>query len=510
MRAPRLYLGVVRGRRFGHDPDGHDALVLLSTAAAALLDHADGGTLSQLIERLAHGDDRRRAALRDAAPLLLRSGLLRSPGLQPRGPANAGGRTFHLWLHLTNACNLDCPYCYIDKSKARLDPATEQAMLSSIEQTAKAGAWPRIHARFAGGEPMLQFGAMRRVYDEAVRRCAVHGVRFSAAILTNGTVVPDGAPEWVAERGIGLSISVDGLGETQDRMRPKLGGGGSFALLQRGMARWRSAGLRPYVLITVGESNLAGLEALTAWLLEQGLAFRYSLVRDLEWGVVDLADQRGAQRCGDLRPDAFDPGILDGDALDRVRATFHRCYDLIEAHVGAQVDAGAQVTPPFRATHHFCDLSLWRPIQKACGAGETYLAIGDSGGLSPCQAALHGAGDSTLRPDVPLDVQLRDHKPFGAFRRTTGNETCNRCRHKPSCAGGCPLLLHRREGHIEGRSPYCEVFRAVIPRIVRIAALEQLGRQQQAQRDRVAERAGQELGLELAPQLELEPQLELG
>ena len=33
-------------------------------------------------------------------------------------------------------------------------------------------------------------------------------------------------------------------------------------------------------------------------------------------------------------------------------------------------------------------------------------------------------------------------------------------------------MLYRRDGHVEGRSPYCEVFRAVLPRILRIAALE--------------------------------------
>ncbi len=499
-RAPQLHLGVVRGRRFGHDPAGHDALVLLSPAAGMLLDSAHGQPLGDLVARLADGDAQRRRALLAAVPTLLKSGLLRTRGVRPRGPKRPapGARgegavaptpskgTFHLWLHLTNACNLDCPYCYIDKSKDRLDAGTEAAMLSSIEHTARTGRWGRIHARFAGGEPMLQFSALRRVVDEATRRCAAHGVTFSGAILTNGTVVPEGAPEWVMERGLGLSVSVDGLGETQDRMRPKRGGGGSFALLERGLARWRAVGLRPYMLVTVGESNLATLPELTAWLLSQGLAFRYSLVRDLEWGAARLNDREGAERCGEMRRDSFEPGILSGPALDRVRATFHRCYDLIEAHVAAQVDAGQPVTPPFRATHHFCDLSLWRPIGKACGAGDSYVALGDRGALSPCQAALHDPKAGRLSGDLPLDTQLQAQRPFGAFTREAGNPTCAGCKHKPSCAGGCPLLLFRREGHIDGRSPYCEVFRAVIPRILRIAALESLGREAQARRDRLA------------------------
>jgi hypothetical protein len=34
---------------------------------------------------------------------------------------------------------------------------------------------------------------------------------------------------------------------------------------------------------------------------------------------------------------------------------------------------------------------------------------------------------------------------------------------------------------VNGRSPYCEVFKAVIPRIVRIAAVELLGEQRRRQ-----------------------------
>ncbi|HAN31626.1 MAG TPA: hypothetical protein DCQ06_08530, partial [Myxococcales bacterium] len=45
-RAPRLYMGTVRGRRFAHDPEGHNALVVLSRFAASLLDHAWGEPLS--------------------------------------------------------------------------------------------------------------------------------------------------------------------------------------------------------------------------------------------------------------------------------------------------------------------------------------------------------------------------------------------------------------------------------------------------------------------------------
>ena len=482
-RAPRLYMGTVRGQRFAHDPDGHEALVLLSRFGAGLLERAWGGSLREAL-RVAALDGFTPVDLNRELKPLLQTGVLRCGEVTPRRPTRDA--TFHLWVHLTNACNLDCPYCYISKTKDKLTERAERSILGSVEATAASGRWRRIHARYAGGEPMLQFEALKRVHLAAVKRCAEHDVRFSGAVLTNGTVVPEGAPQWLLEHGLGLSVSVDGLGALQDEMRPRRGGGGSFDLLRRGLDRWCEAGLRPYVLITVGSSNLAGLPALTSWLLDRGLAFRYSLVRDLEWGGGGLDDRVGAGRCGEMRDDHLAATPLSGAALDEVRKVFHECYDLIEASVAARVDRLEPVSPSFRATHQFCDLSLWRPIRKACGAGETYAALGDRGALSPCQAALHDADAGRLRPDVAIDAQLETTRPFGTFRRERGNDECGRCRHRSSCAGGCPLLLYRRDGHIDGRSPYCEVFRAVIPRILRIAALETLGARRRAMAQEVS------------------------
>lgn len=492
-RADRLLHGVVRGQRYVHNPAVADALVLLSPAAAAMLDGADGRTLGEIAAAWAD-TEAGRARLLAAAPLLLRNGLLRVPREatarwrrpQPTRPVE---RVFDLWLHVTNDCNLDCPYCYIHKGPQHLSEASSARVLDAIEAAAAAGHADRIHVRYAGGEPMLQFRTLQRFHLEATERCARHGVGYSAAILTNGTVAPPDAVAWVREVGLGVSVSIDGLGAVQDAMRPTRHGRGSADHLSRGLDAWQQGGVRPYALVTLGDSNLDGLDALVAWLLERRMGFRLSLVRDLEWGAGTLDDQHGAARRHATAPSgAYDAdGVLAGEALQRVRGAVLAAYDRIEAAVAADVDAGRAPTPPFRATHRFCDLSPFRPIRKACGAGSSYAAIGQSGDISPCQAALHHETER-MRIDGARSIvaQGRAHRPFGAFEREVGNATCNSCRHQQSCAAGCPLLLARRDGHIDGRSPYCEVFRAVLPRIVRIAALELWGEAQRAQQRRAA------------------------
>ena len=464
-RAPDLYSGLCGSRHFVHNPNGHDALALLGADAWALLQAADGRAARDVALQVAAGDAVRAQACLSELPLLLRNGFVRAPGVQPWQPTGPRERVFNTWLHLTNACNLACPYCYIQKDAGHMGDETTARVLEAIEATARSGQVDCVHVRFAGGEPMLRFDAMQRFHGQATETCARHGVRFSAAVLTNGTVLPSGAAAWLRDAGVSVSVSIDGIGALQDVMRPVVGGGSSASRVQQGLDALQAAGIQPYGLVTVGDSNLEGIPALAGWLSARGIGFRLSLVRDLEWGVGLLDDRRGA---GSAQRDPTDAaGLLSGEPLWRLQRVLGETYDVLEAAVAA----GSR--PSFRRTHRFCDLELWRPIQKACGAGDSYLAVGDRGDFSPCQAALHQPGTQPLRSGS-LPDQARAQTQLGAFARQHGNPECNRCRHRASCAGGCPLLLHRRSGDIEGRSPYCEVFRAVIPRILCIAARELL------------------------------------
>ena len=488
-RRAGLLHGIVRGRRYAHNPHGHSALAILSQAAAALLDAADGRTVSDIVSELAPQPGPYRDALIASLPVLIDNGLVTGPDVSQRKPAPAE-RTFNLWVHVTNQCNLRCPYCYVHKSEDHLAEPAAQRILDTIEATAASGRVDRIHVRYAGGEPMLRLDAMRRFHQAATERCKRHGVRFSAAILTNGTALPPGALDWLIAHKISVSVSIDGLHDTQDTMRPTVNGHGSFALLERTLNTYLAAGVRPYVLITIGNDNLAGLPELTRWLLDRGLGFRYSLERDLQWRQAggqagrQAGRQAGEQVGGhDQQHDGRDAGIggdgiLHGEPLRRLQTVFAECYALIEADMLANHAAETPgLRARFRSTHVFCDLSLWRPVAKACGAGDSFLALGHDGTYTPCQAALNEPGPAIDGASTLIEHAQR-HRPFGDFKRTNPGGECARCRHAPSCAGGCPLLLHRRDGHISGRSPYCDVFKFVIPRIVRLAALEMILAQQ--------------------------------
>ncbi len=466
-RADLLLEGSVAGRRYVHNPRGFEAVGLLSQAAGALLDHADGRTVGALAHQLAIPLER---ACTEVA-YLARNGFLVGDGLPPpRRPPPSPPR-FDLWVHVTNACDLDCPHCYIEKDGRSLTDDTARALHDTLLRTAREGV-RAVHLRFAGGEAMLRFDLVRRLFDDAREALAREGCALTAAVLTNGTHTPDEALAWMRDRRIGVSVSIDGVGAAHDAMRPRVGGGGSFERVERGVARYRDAGLEPFALVTVSKRNLDAMPALTDWLLARRMGFRYSLVRDLEGGDA-LLDARSAgwralpglvQLRRKVAPASASPAMLSGEALAHVLRVFDDCYDRIERAM--------PLAPSFRRTHRFCDLEWKRPIRKACGAGEGSLAVAHDGRVSPCQAALHHDGASTLAGAVALPALAPTVSQLGDFRRHAPGDACASCRFRHSCAGGCPLMLYRRDGRVDGRSPYCEVFRAVLPRIVRLVALE--------------------------------------
>jgi uncharacterized protein len=48
---------------------------------------------------------------------------------------------------------------------------------------------------------------------------------------------------------------------------------------------------------------------------------------------------------------------------------------------------------------------------------------------------------------------------------------CSCCDWKYWCAGGCPLVTYRIAGRYNAQSPYCRIYKAIIPRILRLEGL---------------------------------------
>lgn len=121
-------------------------------------------------------------------------------------------------LTLTEACNLNCTYCYQDhKSQSRMSAQTgreamERAFLNSPDHD-------EIEFDFFGGEPFLCFDLIAEICDWLVseRRARPYLVFIS----TNGTLVHGEIQKWLVSRKglVFAGLSVDGTPSTQNLNR---------------------------------------------------------------------------------------------------------------------------------------------------------------------------------------------------------------------------------------------------------------------------------------------------
>lgn len=157
-------------------------------------------------------------------------------------------------------CNLRCVHCYsASKDIEYEDELTTQQGKQLIDDLAAFGSPVLL---FSGGEPM-----MRSDLIELVRYATSSGLR--AVISTNGTLItPDVARDM---KHIGLSyvgVSLDGVGETNDRFR---GVPGAFDKALNGIHNCQAAGLKVGLRFTINKRNAQDIPDIFRLLKEENI-----------------------------------------------------------------------------------------------------------------------------------------------------------------------------------------------------------------------------------------------
>lgn len=142
------------------------------------------------------------------------------------------GADFALNVNLTNRCNLKCIYCFAQGGaygSEELAGMTDRA-LSRIRPLVLANRPQAGNARieYFGGEPLLNFSGLKRVFLECQSLEAEHGIRFTHRISTNLTFLGNEMLDVLAQGRFVISVSIDGNREVHDTSRPDINGKGSF------------------------------------------------------------------------------------------------------------------------------------------------------------------------------------------------------------------------------------------------------------------------------------------
>jgi uncharacterized protein len=350
-------------------------------------------------------------------------------------------QTLVAWLHVTNACNLRCNYCYLQKNHESMSIETSNRAIDAIFRSACKHNMQKVQLKYAGGEASLLIEQVIALHDYARQKAFDYNIGMEAFIMSNGVFLSQKSIESLKERNIGIMISLDGIGSYHDRQRPFINGKGSFKYVDRIIQKLLTHGLVPSLSVTVSQRNLEGLPQLVEYILERDLPFSLNYYRENVYSshISDLL-------------------FTEQRMIETMRAVFH----LIEQNL-----------PRRSLLNSLLDkANMQEQRHHTCGVGHNYLVIDQHGGVAKCQADIQHTL-TTINDDDPLQA-IRDDQNGVMGLPVDEKEGCRNCEWRYWCTGGCPLLTYRATGRYDIKSPNCSIYKALFPDVLRLEALRLL------------------------------------
>jgi uncharacterized protein len=318
-----------------------------------------------------------------------------------------------LSLAVAQKCNLGCTYCYADGGSFGGPAANmplETALASVDLLFSEVAPGDRVNLAFLGGEPLLNRAVVRAATVRAREVADERGAGVTFSITTNGTQLTADDGDFFEEHAFAVTVSLDGPAPVHDRLRPYLGGRGSYErVLERVVPLLeRQRRMQVTARVTVTPVNLGLAETLETFV---GLGFhgvgfspllRSPTGRD-ELGHGELMTMLGEMvACGE----EFERRVVAGERYPFTNAV----NALREIH---------------RGTH--------RPYP--CGAGAGYLGVSADGDLAACHRFV---GDPAAAfGSVTEGIDRRRQLRWLDERHVHRQEPCRSCWARYLCGGGC-------------------------------------------------------------------------
>jgi uncharacterized protein len=336
-------------------------------------------------------------------------------------------------LNVTNKCNLACTYCYEygedkivdttfgDQPKFMLDETARDSVEFLLKES---GDLPVAHLTFFGGETLLNFPVLQDTVAYARKRAAEVGKRIEFSLTTNATLLRPDIIEWLADNEIGVTVSIDGPKEVQDRMRVFHSGRGSYETVQPKIKellnkhRTRPIGAR----VTLTRDNL-----------------------DIRRIYEHLRNDMGFWEIGfaPVTTDANRDYALEDEGLDDMLGQFEElAYEWLEAAVENRHHGFSNVKDTLEEIH--------KGVSKAypCGAGLGLMGVSTAGEVSLCHRFAgsddHGFGS------VAEGIDRERQRDFLEGHHVKNKTDCHTCWARPICSGGCYHESQVRNGSTTG------------------------------------------------------------
>jgi len=338
-----------------------------------------------------------------------------------------------LILHLTDACNLNCRYCY--HTEGDLKQGEKKVMGLEVACRAvdflfnHAGPLEEVVLVFFGGEPLLNFKVIPAVVDYACQKATEKGKKINFAITTNGTLLSEEIIEFFQDKNIGVTVSMDGFDDVHDRYRRFADGTPTYEMML------------PKIKRLLVRSNKKPAVARVTLVEDPG---RVPQILDhlLGLGFVEVGFAPVTTGHPDYQLSNHDMDLLLGEfqnlsqkflsaARERRFYGFSNIIDmLVSLHQG-------------------------EVMNYPCGAGLGLFSIGPEGQLYLCQRFT--GQDEFCMGDIFKGFNQEKLETFRNLAEISNKADCRHCWVRTICTGGCYHEACVREGnHLKPNLHYCE------------------------------------------------------
>ncbi len=136
-------------------------------------------------------------------------------------------RTLSLVIHTTKECNFRCQYCYLDFRNQFVSGEIKDSIIKFIQK--RINQFNSVRISWFGGEPLLGMNTIQEISEKIIPLCAKAKKPYYASVTTNGYLLsPQNIETLIKCKVNSITVTIDGLKETHDKLRFLKNGEGTF------------------------------------------------------------------------------------------------------------------------------------------------------------------------------------------------------------------------------------------------------------------------------------------
>jgi len=357
---------------------------------------------------------------------------INEPAIAP--PRSVAVQSFS--LAIAQKCNLGCTYCYAEQGTfgGRPDNMSIDVAKASVDRLFKdAPSGEGITLAFMGGEPLFNRKVLFETTEYAEEKAKELGQNIGFTLTTNGTLIRPEDAAFFHRYKFTVTVSIDGIGKTNDELRPYVSGKGSFDRIKEKLK----------LLFTIPNRNFKVLARVTVTPKNLDLPETFQGLLDLGFDSIQFSPMvKSPNGTQEMQQRDFD--VLLGQ-LTACGEMFRKGF------MNKQLLPLQNVLSTLNRIHNY------QREMYPCGAGGGYMGVSADGELYACHRFVND--DEGHMGDVKNGVSEDKQEKWLKTRHLSEQSACTTCWARYMCSGSCHHEVIKRGrpacDYIRGWLQYC-------------------------------------------------------